>query len=258
MKAVILAGGRGTRIAEESSVRPKPMISIGGQPILLHLLRTYAAYGVTEFVICLGYKGYMIKEFFANYLLHSADVVEVDIGNGTVSYDHARVDPWRVTLVETGEHTQTGGRIRRIRRWVEDGDFFLTYGDGLSDIDLDALLSHHRKHKRYATVTSVTPPGRFGALRLDGDRVTEFVEKPVGDNGQINGGYFVLSPQIFDYIDGDDTVWEHDPLQRLAADGQLSAYRHHGFWQAMDTVRERDLLEEMWASGQAPWRKDLA
>jgi glucose-1-phosphate cytidylyltransferase len=258
MKAVILAGGRGTRIAEESSVRPKPMITIGGQPILLHILRIYAAYGVTDFIICLGYKGYLIKELFANYLLHSADVVEVDIGKGAVSYDHARIDPWRVTLVETGENTQTGGRIRRIRRWVEDDDFFLTYGDGLSDVDLDALLAHHRRHQRYATVTSVTPPGRFGALKLAGEHVAEFVEKPVGDNGQINGGYFVLSPQIFDYIEGDNTVWEHQPLQKLAADGQLSAYRHHGFWQAMDTMRDRDLLEQMWASGRAPWRRGPA
>ena len=258
MKAVILAGGRGTRIAEESSVRPKPMITIGGQPILLHILRTYAAYGVTEFVICLGYKGYLIKEFFANYLLHSADVVDVDVGNGTVV---VRSRAGRSLARHAGGNRRAHADRRphpRIRRWVEDGDFFLTYGDGLSDVDLDALLAHHRSHGRYATVTSVTPPGRFGALRLDGDRVTQFVEKPDGDNGQINGGYFVLSPRIFDYIEGDATVWEHDPLQKLAADGQLSAYRHDGFWQAMDTVRERDLLEEMWASGRAPWRKDPA
>lgn len=256
MKAVILAGGRGTRIAEESGVRPKPMITIGGQPILLHIMKLYAAYGVKEFVICLGYKGYMIKEYFANYLLHSADVVEVDLEKSTLDYDHARVDPWKITLVETGELTETGGRIKRIKRWVENDDaFFLTYGDGLSDVDIGALEVSHRKSGRHATVTAVTPPGRFGALRLDKGRVAEFVEKPAGDSQLINGGFFVLTPAIFDYIENDETVWERGPLQKLAADGQLNAFPHAGFWQPMDTLRERDLLERLWASGSAPWRK---
>jgi len=254
MKAVILAGGRGTRIAEESLIRPKPMITIGGRPILVHLMEIYARHGITEFVICLGYKGYMIKEYFANFMLHSADVVELDLGKNVASYRHAMAAPYRVTLVETGEQTQTGGRIKRIRSWVENDEHFcLTYGDGLGNIDVAALVGHHRTRGTYATVTTVTPPGRFGAVRLDDGKVTRFIEKPETDSQLINGGFFVLSPKVFDYIAGDATVWEHEPLQRLAAEGQLSAYQHQGFWQPMDTMRERDLLEELWASGKPPW-----
>jgi glucose-1-phosphate cytidylyltransferase len=254
MKAVILAGGRGTRIAEESLIRPKPMITIGGRPILVHLMEIYARHGITQFVICLGYKGYMIKEYFANFMLHGADVVELDLGKNSISYAQAMAAPWQVTLVETGEQTQTGGRIKRIRPWVDEDDCFcLTYGDGLGDIDIAALIRHHRAHGTHATVTTVTPPGRFGAVRLQAGKVTQFIEKPETDSQLINGGFFVLSPKIFDYIAGDATVWEHEPLQRLAAEGQLNAYQHQGFWQPMDTMRERDLLEELWASGNPPW-----
>jgi glucose-1-phosphate cytidylyltransferase len=255
MKAVILAGGRGTRIAEESAVRPKPMITIGGQPILLHIMKIYARYGITEFIICLGYRGYMIKEYFSNFLLHSADVAEFDLHRQSVTFGRVTSYPWKVTLVETGEETQTGGRIKRIKQWVEhDEAFCLTYGDGVADVDIDALIRHHRTYGAYATVTTVTPPGRFGAIKLDDHgKVTRFVEKPEIDSQVINGGFFVLSPKIFDYIAGDDTVWEHGPLQRLAAEGRLNAYQHGGFWQPMDTIRERELLEDLWASGKAPW-----
>jgi len=254
MKAVILAGGRGTRIAEESAVRPKPMITIGGEPILLHIMKIYARYGITEFVICLGYKGYMIKEYFSNFLLHSANVVEFDLDRQSMTFGRVTSYPWKVTLVETGGETQTGGRIKRIRQWVEHDDAFcLTYGDGVANVDIDALIQHHRKHGAYATVTTVTPPGRFGAIELDHGKVTRFVEKPEADSQLINGGFFVLSPRIFDYIAGDGTAWEHEPLQRLAAEGRLSAFQHNGFWQPMDTIRERELLEDLWASGKAPW-----
>lgn len=257
MKAVILAGGRGTRIAEESTVRPKPMIMIGGQPILLHIMQIYAAHGITDFIVCLGYKGYVIKEYFANYLLHSADVAEFDLGQRSVSYSHSQVTSLHVTLVETGEQTQTGGRIKRIEKWVRDDEAFcLTYGDGLADIDIAASIAYHRQHGHYATVTAVTTPGRFGTLRISQGDVTEFTEKPDVDSQPINGGFFVLSPKIFDYIQDDATVWEHEPLQRLASDGQLSAYRHTGFWQPMDTIREHDALEQLWRSGRAPWVKN--
>ena len=255
MKAVILAGGRGTRISEESVLRPKPMITIGGTPILVHIMRIYAAHGVTDFVICLGYRGYMIKEYFANFSLHSADVVEFDLGQGVSNLRHAEVSNWRVTLVETGEHTQTGGRIKRIEPWVRDDEAFcLTYGDGVADVDVTASISFHRAHGRHATVTAVSPPGRFGTLRVRDGEVTEFLEKP--PTGQsINGGFFVLSPKVFDYISGDATAWEHEPLQKLAADGQLGAFAHTGFWQPMDTLRDREHLEQLWASGNAPWWK---
>jgi glucose-1-phosphate cytidylyltransferase len=257
MKAVILAGGRGTRISEESTVRPKPMITIGGWPILRHIMQIYAAHGITDFIVCLGYKGYVIKEYFANYLLHSVDVVEFDLGQRATNLRHSEVSPWHVTLVETGEHTQTGGRIKRIEPWVRDEEAFcLTYGDGVADVDVTASIAYHREHGRYATVTAVSPPGRFGTLRVVQGKVTEFVEKPATDGQPINGGFFVLSQKIFGYIADDDTVWEHEPLQRLAADGQLSAYHHTGFWQPMDTVRDRDLLEQLWASGDAPWWKN--
>jgi glucose-1-phosphate cytidylyltransferase len=254
MKAVILAGGRGTRIAEESVVRPKPMIPIGGRPILVHLMEIYARHGITDFVICLGYKGYVIKEYFANFMLHSAAVVEFDFAQGSTKYRPVETSAWRVTLVETGDRTETGGRIKRIKPWVQDDELFcLTYGDGLADIDIAALVRHHRAKGTHATVTTVAPPGRFGAVWLENGKVTRFTEKPEADSQVINGGFFVLSPRIFDYIADDASVWEREPLQRLAAEGQLSAYQHDGFWQPMDTARERDRLEELWASGKAPW-----
>lgn len=254
MKAVILAGGRGTRIAEESILRPKPMVEIGGRPILWHIMKIYAAHGITDFVICLGYKGYMIKEYFANYVLHAADVT-VDLAANRIEYLNGAPEPWRVTLVETGENTETGGRLRRVARWLQDEDAFcLTYGDGVADIDVAASIAFHRKHGRLATMTAVSPPGRFGALTLAGDRITGFQEKPRGDGGLINGGFFVLSPRVLDYIPDDTTVWERMPLERLAEEDQLRAFRHDGFWQPMDTVRERTVLENLWTAGNAPWK----
>ena len=254
MKAVILAGGRGSRIAEESTMRPKPMITIGDRPILIHIMDIYASYGITDFIICLGYKGYMIKEYFANFMLHSAQTVELDLAQNSIRYEHAITRPWKVTLVETGEETQTGGRIRRVKPWLEREEAFcLTYGDGLADINVDALVRHHRANGVHATVTTVSPPGRFGAIQLENGKVSRFIEKPDSDSQVVNGGFFVLSPEIFDYLEGDSTTWEHEPLQRLAADGQLSAFPHRGYWQPMDTIRERDLLEAQWASGRAPW-----
>jgi glucose-1-phosphate cytidylyltransferase len=257
MKAVILAGGRGTRIAEESTLRPKPMITIGGRPILWHIMEIYAAHGVTDFIVCLGYKGYMIKEYFANYLLHAADLVEFDLGKHTTKHDYTQNKPWRVTLVETGEATQTGGRIKCIEPWVRDEETFcLTYGDGLSDVDISASIAWHKQRKQYATVTAVTPPSRFGALEIEDGDVRKFVEKPPAGDQVINGGFFVLSPKIFGYISDDpSTVWEHEPLRRLAAERQLNAFPHPGFWQPMDTIRERELLEELWQSGNPPWKK---
>jgi glucose-1-phosphate cytidylyltransferase len=232
------------------------MITIGGWPILRHIMQIYASHGITDFIVCLGYKGYVIKEYFANYLLHSADVVEFDLGQRVTNLRHSEVSPWHVTLVETGELTQTGGRIKRVQPWLRDEEAFcLTYGDGVSDVDVAASIAFHRRHGKLATVTAVSPPGRFGTLRVDQGLVTEFVEKPVTDGQPINGGFFVLSPKVFDYIAGDDTVWEHEPLQRLAAEGQLAAFHHAGFWQPMDTVRDRELLEQRWASGNAPWWK---
>lgn len=254
MKAVILAGGRGTRIFEESVLRPKPMVEIGGRPILWHIMKIYAAHGITDFVICLGYKGYMIKEYFANYVLHAADVT-VDLANNRLEYLSGAPEPWRVTLVETGETTETGGRLRRIRRWVEDSALFcMTYGDGVADVDVTASINFHRSHGRLATMTAVSPPGRFGALTIEGDCITGFREKPRGDGGLINGGFFVLSPRVLDYIDDDAILWERAPLERLAAEGQLRSFQHTGFWQPMDTVRERNILESLWASGEAPWK----
>jgi glucose-1-phosphate cytidylyltransferase len=259
VKAVILAGGRGTRIAEESVLRPKPMITIGGRPILWHIMEIYAEHGITDFVICLGYKGYMIKEYFANYFLHAANAVEFDLAQRTTKYDYSQTKPWRVTLVETGEQTQTGGRIRRIAPWIRDEEAFcLTYGDGLSDVNITKLVEAHRKSGKYATVTAVTPPGRFGALQIVDGSVTEFVEKPLSGEHVINGGFFVLSPKVLDYIADDATVWEHEPLRQLAAANHLNAFPHAGFWQPMDTVREREQLEELWASGAAPWMKTPA
>jgi glucose-1-phosphate cytidylyltransferase len=254
MKTVILAGGLGTRISEESHLRPKPMIEIGGRPILWHIMTLYSRHGFNDFVVCLGYRGYMIKEYFANYVLHNADVT-IDLAKGAIEYHATKHEPWRVTLVETGEHTMTGGRLKQVARYLDPGEpFFLTYGDGLSDVDLTALAAFHRQHGREATVTAVAPPGRFGALEIDQGRVERFSEKPPGDNGLINGGFFVLNPSVLGRIDGDDTVWENAPLEGLAHDGQLMAFRHDGFWAAMDTLRDKNQLESLWASGAAPWR----
>ena len=253
MKAVILAGGLGTRLSEETETRPKPMVEIGGLPILWHIMKHFSAYGVRDFVICLGYKGYVIKEYFLNYRLHLSDVT-IDTTSGDVEFHRSGAEGWKVTLIETGLATMTGGRLRRVRDYLGDQDFFMTYGDGVSDVDLGRLDAFHKAHGRLATVTAVVPPGRFGALELHGDAVTGFREKPAGDGATINGGFFVLSPKAIDYVEGDDTVWEREPMESLARDGQLSAYAHHGFWHAMDTLRDKTYLEGLWARGDAPWR----
>jgi len=256
MKAIILAGGRGTRISEESHLRPKPMVTIGDKPILWHIMKIYSAHGIQDFIICLGYRGYVIKEYFANYMLHAAGAVTFDFENDTVSYGGgAGAEPWRVTLVETGLDTSTGGRLKRIHPWVSDEKAFcMTYGDGLADVDIAGGIAHHLQEGRDATVTTVAPPGRFGAIRTDATKVTEFTEKPSGDGMRINGGFFVLSPKVLDLIDGDDTTWEHEPLQSLASEGQLTAFAHEGFWQPMDTMREREQLQQMWEQDRAPWK----
>jgi glucose-1-phosphate cytidylyltransferase len=254
MKAVLLAGGLGTRLSEETAVRPKPMVEIGGRPILWHIMKIYAAHGVTEFIVCLGYKGYVIKEYFANYFLHSSDVT-FKLATNEMVLHRAAAEPWTVTLIETGEETQIGGRIKRILpHVVGDEAFCLTYGDGVGNVDVSAVIAQHRASGRLATVTAVRPPGRFGAILFEGDKVTGFQEKPRGDGGWINGGFFVCSPKVGDYIEGDDTVWEREPMERLAADGELGAYFHEGFWQPMDTLRDRRQLEEMWESGRAAWK----
>jgi glucose-1-phosphate cytidylyltransferase len=254
MKAVILAGGRGTRLAEETAIRPKPMVEIGGRPILWHVMKVYAAHGVTDFVICLGYKGWQIKEYFLNYLRHSSDL-SLDLATGAVEVLRPAAEPWRVTLVDTGEDTMTGGRLKRVAPHLAGADAFcMTYGDGVGDVDITKLVAFHRAHSRLATVTAVTPPGRFGALSRSGDRVDAFMEKPPGDGGTINGGFFVLSPRVLDRIAGDATSWENEPLISLARDGELRAFDHRGFWQPMDTLRDRELLDRLWTSGQAPWR----
>jgi glucose-1-phosphate cytidylyltransferase len=254
MKAVILAGGMGTRISEETAVKPKPMVEIGGKPILWHIMKTYSAHGVSEFVICLGYKGYIIKEYFANYFLHTSDVT-FDMLNNKMEVHQRYTEPWKVTLVDTGEQTQTGGRLKRVRDYVKDEECFcFTYGDGVGNIDVTAQLQFHRNHKKLATLTTVQQPGRFGSVVLDGRKITEFVEKPQGDGAWINGGFFVLSPKVIDFIPGPETVWEKQPLQRLAQDGQLMAWQHPAFWQPMDTLRDKNYLEELWNSGKAPWK----
>lgn len=254
MKCVILAGGLGTRIAEESHTRPKPMVEIGGRPILWHIMKLYSTQGFTEFVICCGYKGYVIKEYFANYFLHMSDVT-FDMASNSMQVHQRHAEPWKVTLVDTGERTMTGGRLKRVASYLEsDEAFFLTYGDGLSNVDFGAQLAFHRKHGKWATITAVRPPGRFGALRMDGDHVTGFMEKPSGDGGLINGGFFVLSPRCLDLIDGDECSWESGPLVRLAAMGELEAWQHDGFWLPMDTLREKLNLEQLWESGMAPWK----
>ena len=254
MKAVILAGGLGTRLSEETSVRPKPMVEIGGMPILWHILKLYSHHGVNDFVICCGYKGYLIKEYFANYFLHMSDVT-FDLHENRMQVHQHRAEPWKVTLVDTGEHTQTGGRLLRVADYLKDEDAFcLTYGDGVGNIDIGATLDFHRSHGKLATVTATYPPGRFGALDIRDRQVRSFQEKPRGDGAMINGGFFVLSPKVLDYVAGDDTLWEREPLQRLAAEGELMAWQHQGFWQPMDTLRDKTQLEDLWASGTAPWK----
>ena len=252
MKAVILAGGLGTRISEESALRPKPMIEIGGQPILWHIMKMYSNYGINDFVICCGYKGYVIKEYFSNYFLHMSEVT-IDMRNNAVQVHHQNAEPWKVTLVDTGEATQTGGRVKRIAHHI-DGDFCLTYGDGVSSVDIGKSIAFHKAHGKLATMTTVQPPGRFGALDIDGTKVKTFLEKPKGDGGWINGGFFVLNPKVFDLIEGDQTIWERRPLEILANQDQLQAYFHDGFWQCMDTLRDKTYLEDLWTQNQAPWK----
>lgn len=253
MKAVILAGGLGTRISEETHLRPKPMIEVGGKPILWHIMKMYSAHGVNEFVICCGYRGYMIKEYFANYFLHMSNVT-FDMANNRMDVHQNNTEPWKITLVDTGEQTMTGGRLKRVRSYLGDEDFCFTYGDGLGDINISELIKFHQAHGQSATLTATQPPGRFGALKLNGNQVAGFQEKPQGDGGWINGGFFVLSPKVIDRIDGDDSVWEQEPMETLAHDGQMSAYLHHGFWQPMDTLRDKLQLEQLWATGKAPWK----
>jgi glucose-1-phosphate cytidylyltransferase len=255
MKAVILAGGLGSRLSEETNIRPKPMVEIGGKPILWHIMKTYSTQGIHEFVVCLGYKGYVIKEWFANYALHSSDVT-FDLCEGSMSVHRSTTEPWRVTLVDTGEGTQTAGRLKRVLPYVQGESFCFTYGDGLADVDLPALIAFHREHGALATVTAVQPAGRFGAIDVDGDapRVRSFQEKPRGDGAWVNGGFFVLTPAVGEYIEGDTTVWEREPLNRLASDGKLIAFHHLGFWMAMDTLRERNVMQQLWESGDAPWK----
>jgi glucose-1-phosphate cytidylyltransferase len=255
MKAVILAGGLGTRLSEETYLKPKPMVEIGGYPILWHIMKTYSSYGVNDFIICCGYKGYIIKEYFKNYFLHMSDVT-INMNNNEMEVHNAKAEPWRISLIDTGEKTLTGGRLKRIKEYVKDeSEFFFTYGDGLADINIEKQLEFHRGHGKLATITSVQPPGRYGALVLDNNNVLGFQEKPPGDGAWINGGYFILSPQCIDYILGDATTWEDDPLSKLATDGQLMAFKHNGYWQAMDTLREKKILEDMWESDKAPWKK---
>jgi glucose-1-phosphate cytidylyltransferase len=253
MKAVILAGGLGTRISEETIFKPKPMIEIGGKPILWHIMKIYSAHGINEFVVCCGYMGYVIKEYFANYFLHMSNVT-FDMRNNRMDVHQNHAEPWKVTLVDTGENSMTGGRLKRVRDYLGDDDFCFTYGDGVSDVDITATIEFHRKHKKLATLTGVQPPGRFGALNIDGDRVISFEEKPQGDGAWINGGFFVLSPKAIDYIDGDSTVWERDAVDKLARADQLSAWLHRGFWHPMDTLRDKNHLENLWSSGRAPWK----
>lgn len=254
MKAVILAGGLGTRFAEETSLRPKPMIEIGGRPILWHIMKIYAAHGVAEFIICCGYKGYVIKEYFANYFLHMSDVT-FDMKANEMIVHEKRAEPWKVTLIDTGDDSMTGGRLKRVAEYVKDEEFFFfTYGDGVGDIDITKSIEFHRSHGKAATLTATYPPGRFGALQMENGQITEFLEKPQGDGGMINGGYFVLSPKVLDYLEDDSTTWEQEPLRTLATDGELMAYEHHGFWQPMDTLRDKQHLESLWQSGKAPWR----
>ena len=254
MKLVILAGGLGTRISEETAVRPKPMVEIGGKPILWHIMKLYSHYGVNEFIICCGYKGYLIKEYFANYFLHMSDVT-FDVSRNSMKVHNRKAEPWKVTLVDTGDHTMTGGRLKRVADYLKGEEIFcLTYGDGVSDVNISSLIAFHRTHKVLATLTAIHPPARFGALDVVADKVKRFVEKPVGDDGMVNGGFFVLSPKVIDYIAGDETFWEQAPMERLASEGQLVAYKHSGFWQPMDTLRDKQRLDQLWESGDPPWK----
>ncbi|MBK1725465.1 glucose-1-phosphate cytidylyltransferase [Halorhodospira neutriphila] len=252
MKAVILAGGFGTRISEETHLKPKPMIEIGGKPLLWHIMKLYSAHGINEFLICCGYKGYVIKEYFANYFLHMSDVT-FDMSSNNMEVHERKAEPWRVTLIDTGEKTETGGRLKRIRDYLGEEDFCFTYGDGLSDVDITRLTQFHREHGKIATLTATQPPGRFGALNLDGDEITGFQEKPEGESGWINGGFFVLSPKAIDYIDGDETIWERGPMEKMTQDRQMVAYRHSGFWQPLDTLRDKIHLENLWQCSKPPW-----
>jgi glucose-1-phosphate cytidylyltransferase len=253
MKTVILAGGLGTRISEETHLRPKPMIELGGKPVLWHIMKTYSAYGLTDFIICCGYKGYIIKEYFANYFLHMSDVT-FDFADNEMIVHERNAEPWKVTLVDTGEHTQTGGRLKRIKKYLDDDIFCFTYGDGVSNVDIDKLIRFHRKQNTLATVTAVQPVGRFGELNVLNDKIIRFEEKPKSNDSWINGGYFVLSPKVLDYIEGDSTIWEREPIEKLAKEGQLSAYKHSGFWKPMDTLRDKNVLEDLWQSEKAPWK----
>lgn len=252
MKAVILAGGLGTRLSEETAVRPKPMVDVGGRPILWHIMKIYSAHGINDFIICLGYKGYVIKEYFSNYFLHMSDVT-FDLSDNTRTIHTHQAEPWRVTLVDTGDHSMTGGRLKRIRNYL-DGDFCFTYGDGVGNIDITAEIAYHKEHGKLVTVTAVRPPGRFGVLNLEGNTVRNFSEKPDGDGDWINGGFFIVNPAALDYIDNDQTSWEREPMERLAANNQINAFFHDGFWQPMDTLREKMMLDELWQTGRAPWK----
>ena len=254
MKAVILAGGYGTRISEETHLKPKPMIEIGGKPILWHIMKSYSAHGVNEFVICCGYKGYIIKEYFANYFLHTSDVT-FDMQNNEMEVHARNAEPWKITLVDTGDETGSGGRLKRVKQYIKDEESFcFTYGDGVSDVNISELIEFHKSHNKLATLTATQPPGRFGALDLDGNKINSFQEKPQGDGAWINGGFFVLSPKVINYIEEDSTMWERKPMESLAKEGQLLAFFHHGFWKPMDTLRDKVLLEELWQSGKAPWK----
>ncbi len=253
MKAVILAGGRGTRISEESNLRPKPMIEIGGRPILWHIMKLYSQAGITDFIICLGYRGYIIKEYFANYFLHMSNVT-FDLASNTMHVHAATAEPWRVTVLDTGEATMTGGRLKRARAFLDDDDFCFTYGDGVSDVDISASIAFHRERKKLVTVTAVQPPGRFGVLSIADDCLARFEEKPRGDGTWVNGGFFVASPRALDYVSGDDTIWEVGPMDSLGRDGELVAFQHRGFWHAVDTMRDKAYLEELWSTGRAPWK----
>jgi len=253
MKAVILAGGLGTRISEETHLKPKPMIEVGGMPILWHIMKIYSSYGINDFIICCGYKGYVIKEYFANYFLHMSDVT-FDIKNNSLEIHKKFAEPWKVTLVDTGLETMTGGRLKRVKQYVENERFCFTYGDGVSDIDIKKLIMFHEEKKLKATVTAVQPPGRFGILKINEDDMTSFIEKPEGDGNWINGGYFVLEPEVFDYLKDDSTIWEREPLEQLSKNRQLSAYRHEGFWHPLDTLRDKNYLEELWKNGKSPWK----
>jgi len=253
MKAVILAGGLGTRISEESYLKPKPMIEIGGRPILWHIMKIYSHYGINDFIVCCGYKGYVIKEYFANYFLHMSDVT-FDMQHNTMEVHRKKAEPWKVTLIDTGEESMTGGRLKRVAPYLDDEPFCFTYGDGVADVDIGKLNEYQQQQGKLATLTAVQPPGRFGALNVQDNTISSFEEKPQGDGAWINGGYFVLSPKVIDYIDGDATTWEQQPLKSLAADGQLSAFHHYGFWQPMDTLRDKTQLEELWQAAKAPWK----